>query len=108
MINRSLAPVFRQVEHIELIKANPVQFENGLKVYSINAGEQEIVRIEFVFENLSFSPDKPLQAYAANSMLNDGTSELTSSEIADRIDYYGAFLQTEYNNDQSTVTLYTL
>jgi predicted Zn-dependent peptidase len=41
-------------------------------------------------------------------MLNDGTSELTSTEIADKIDYYGAFLQTEYANDHSTVTLFTL
>src|SRR5690606_6855511 len=31
-----------------------------------------------------------------------------SSDIADKIDYYGAFLQTEYNYDLSSVTLYSL
>jgi predicted Zn-dependent peptidase len=41
-------------------------------------------------------------------MLNDGTSELSASEIADKVDYFGAFLQTDFNNDQSTVTLYSL
>lgn len=108
MINRTLAPDFGQVENIELIKASPIILGNGLKIFSIEGGEQDLVRIEFIFENINYNISKPLQAYAANTMLNDGTSELTSSEIADKIDYYGAFLQTEYSNDQSGVTLYSL
>lgn len=108
MINRTLAPDFRQVEKIELLKAEPYVLGNGLKVFVVGGGEQDLVRIEFVFENIAYDVKKPLQSYATNAMLNDGTSELTSSEIADKIDYYGAFLQTDYSNDQSTVTLYTL
>ena len=108
MIDRSLAPQFGQVENIELLKAKPLVLGNGLKIFSIEGGEQDLVRIEFIFENVNYDVSNPLQAYATNSMLNDGTSELTSSEIADKIDYYGAFLQTDYTNDQSGVTLYSL
>lgn len=108
MTDRTVAPVFGQVEKIELIKAEPFVLSNGLKVFSISGGEQDLVRIEFIFENVNYDPKKPLQSYATNAMLNDGTSELSSSEIADKIDYYGAFLQTDYSNDQSTVTLYSL
>ena len=108
MIDRSLAPQFGQVENIELLKAKPLVLGNGLKIFSIEGGEQDLVRIEFIFENVNYDASKPLQAYATNSMFNDGTSELTSSEIADKIDYYGAFLQTDYTNDQSGVTLYSL
>lgn len=108
MINRTLAPDFGQVENIELIEASPIILGNGLKIFCIEGGEQDLVRIEFIFENINYNVSKPLQAYAANTMLTDGTSELTSSEIADKIDYYGAFLQTDYSNDQSGVTLYSL
>lgn len=108
MTDRTLAPAFGQVEKIELIRAKPLILGNGLKVFNIKGGEQDLVRIEFIFENVNYDPKKPLQSYAANTMLNDGTSELSSSEIADKIDYYGAFLQTDYSNDQSTVTLYSL
>ena len=108
MTDRTLAPAFGQVENIELIKAQPIVLDNGLKVFIINGGEQDLVRIELVFENVAYDVGKPLQPYATNAMLNDGTSELSSSEIADKIDYYGAFLQTDYSNDQSTVTLYSL
>lgn len=108
MIDRALAPVFGEVENIELIKAKPLVLDNGLKIFSINGGSQDLVRIEFIFANIAYDVSKPLQAFATNTMLNDGTSEFTSSEIADKIDYYGAFLQTEYSNDQSSVTLYSL
>ncbi|SKB43040.1 M16 family metallopeptidase [Daejeonella lutea] len=108
MIDRTVAPSFGQVENIELLKARPIVLGNGLKVFSIAGGEQDLVRIEFIFENIAYTALKPLQAYATNTMLNDGTSELSSSEIADKIDYYGAFLQTDFSNDQSSVTLYSL
>ncbi|SDL66802.1 Predicted Zn-dependent peptidase [Daejeonella rubra] len=108
MIDRALAPAFGEVENIELIRAKPLVLANGLKIFSIEGGEQDLVRIEFIFSNIDYDPAKPLQTFATNTMLNDGTSELSSTEIADKIDYYGAFLQTEYANDHSTVTLFTL
>ena len=108
MIDRALAPVYGEVENIELIRAKPLVLANGLKLFSIDGGEQDLVRIEFIFSNSNYDPAKPLQTFATNTMLNDGTSELSSTQIADKIDYYGAFLQTEYANDHSTVTLFTL
>lgn len=108
MIDRALAPAYGEVENIELIRAKPLVLANGLKIFSIEGGEQDLVRIEFIFSNIDYDPSKPLQTFATNTMLNDGTSELSSTEIADKIDYYGAFLQTDYANDHSTVTLFTL
>ena len=108
MIDRALAPVYGEVENIELIRAKPLVLANGLKLFSIDGGEQDLVRIEFIFSNSNYDPAKPLQTFATNTMLNDGTSELSSTQIADKIDYYGAFLQTEYANDHSTVILFTL
>ena len=108
MIDRALAPVYGEVENIELIRAKPLVLANGLKLFSIDGGEQDLVRIEFIFSNTDYDSAKPLQTFATNTMLNDGTSELSSTQIADKIDYYGAFLQTEYANDHSTVTLFTL
>jgi zinc protease len=108
MIDRTISPAFKQVEHIELIKPQSLSFDNGLKGFSFSAGDQELVRIELMFKNINWDSTKPLQAVVTNTMLNDGTSKLTASEIAEKVDYYGAFLQTDYSNDYSTVTLYSL
>lgn len=108
MLNRTLAPDFKQVSTINFIHPKKNNLDNGVPVFTIYSGEQDLVRIEFIFENVNWNLEKPLQAIAVSSMLNNGTAKLTSKEIAEQIDFYGAFFQTEYGQDQSTVTLYTL
>ena len=110
MINpdRKTAPQFNGVENINLIQPERSELANGCKIFTFNSGGQELIRIEWIFGNLKFNPDKPLLNVAVNSMLTEGTNKLTTAQIADKIDFYGAFLQVDYSYDQSQVTLYTL
>jgi zinc protease len=108
MLNRTTAPESRQVDEINFIEPLKQQLDNHIPVFTINAGQQELVRIELIFENVNWDPSKPLQAIAASHLINNGTPKLSAKDIADQIDYYGAFLQTEYGADQSSIKLYTL
>ena len=53
MIDRAQAPAFGQVENIELLRAKAIVLANGLKVFSVDGGEQDLVRIEFIFGNIA-------------------------------------------------------
>jgi len=108
MINRKEAPEFKAIDNIHLIRPEHIKLANGCNVFCFNSGDQELVRIEWIFGNLRFNTTKPLLNMAVNTMLNDGTNSLSGSEIADKIDFYGAFLSVEYGVDHSTVTLYSL
>jgi len=108
MLNRTLVPDSIQVSDIKFIAPEQQVLDNGIKVYTINAGKQDLVRIEFIFENVNYDAAKPLQAVAVNHLINNGTATLSAKDIADKVDYYGAFLQTEYGADQSSIKLYTL
>jgi zinc protease len=108
MLNRTITPEFRQVSDINFIEPQSQQLDNGIPVFTFNAGKQDLVRIEFIFENVNWDQLKPLQAIAVNHLINNGTSQLSAKDIAEKVDYYGAFLQTEYGADQSSVKLYTL
>lgn len=108
MLDRTLIPESKQVNDINFIAPQKQQLDNGIKVFTINAGKQELVRIEFVFENVNWQESKPLQAIAVSHLINNGTATLTAREIADKVDYYGAFLQTDYGADQSSIKIYTL
>jgi len=108
MLDRTLTPESKQVNEINFIAPQKQQLDNGIKVFTINAGKQELVRIEFVFENVNWDVSKPLQAIGVSHLINNGTSTLTAREIADKVDYYGAFLQTDYGADQSSIKVYTL
>ncbi len=108
MLNRTQAPSFKQVEKVTIINAVRHELKNKLPVHVISGGEQELVKIEFVFGNVNWDASKPLLASTVNNMLIDGTSTLTGAEISSKIDFYGAFIQTEYNYDTSSVILYSL
>ncbi len=108
MLNRTLVPDSMQVNDIKFLTPLQQRLDNGVNVYTINAGKQDLVRLEFIFDNVNFDPAKPLQAVAVNHLVNNGTATLSAKAIADKVDYYGAFLQTEYGADQSTIKLYTL
>lgn len=108
MLNRTFNPEFKAIEHIKLITPGHIKLDNDCNLYWFNSGEQELVRIEWLFNNLRFDPQKPLLNIAVNTMLNDGTANLTAAQLADAIDYYGAFLQVDYGFDHSQVTLYCL
>ncbi|WCT14734.1 M16 family metallopeptidase [Mucilaginibacter jinjuensis] len=108
MLDRTLAPHFGAIEHIKLVEPGHIKLPNGCNLYYFNSGEQDLVRIEWVFGNLRFNPAKPLLNSAVVTMLTEGTSKLSASQIADQIDFYGAFLQSEFGYDNSIVTLYSL
>jgi len=108
MLNRIQAPDFKQVSAINFIQPEKSVLDNGIPVFTVYSDKQDLVRIEFLFDNVNWNIEKPLQAIAVNAMLNNGTNKLSSKEIAENIDFYGAFFQTEYGQDQSTVTVYSL
>ena len=108
MLQRKIAPEFKGIDNIDLLKPQHIELDNGCKIFFFNSGDQELVRIEWIFNNLSFNAAKPLLNMAVNTMLTDGTTQLTAAEIADRVDFYGAFLQVDYGFDHSQVTLFSL
>lgn len=108
MLNRTLAPESKLVDEIDFIEPLKQILDNGIPVFTINAGKQELVRIEFIFQNVNWDASNPLDAIAVSHLINNGTKTLTAKEIADKVDYYGAFLQTEYGADQTCIKLYTL
>jgi zinc protease len=107
-IDRKRSPAFKTVEKIEMIKASEKHLQNKIPVYAINAGTQELIKIEFLFSAGMYQQQMPLQAATVNAMLEEGTSKMTAAQIADAVDYYGAFLEASVSQDNASVVLYTL
>ena len=108
MLDRISAPASGAIETIKLLEPQHIKFDNGCNLFYFNSGEQDLLRVEWVFSNLRFDAANPLLNNAVNSMITEGTVSRSASQIADEIDYYGAFLNAEYGFDHSQVTLYSL
>lgn len=107
-LDRKKAPEFHQLTDIAIQRAVTGKLDNGIDVYSINAGTQELIKIEFLFKAGMIYQSMPLLASAANNLIETGTSKYSAKEISDKIDYYGAFLELQTGQDFSYITLYSL
>ncbi len=108
ILDRKEAPSSNKIKSFNLIQAKKNVLDNGIPVYSINAGYQDLAKIEFIFPNISFDLKRPLLNSATNRLMSEGTSKYTSQQLADHIDYYGSFFETEENSDFTSVILFTL
>lgn len=107
-IDRKISPAFKTIDTIDMIKASERQLNNAIPVYAINAGSLDLIKIEFLFSAGMFQQQCTLQAATVNTMLEEGTSKMNADQIADAVDYYGAFLETSVSQDHASVILYTL
>lgn len=107
-LDRTKAPDFTAVDHVEIPQAERNVLANGLPVWTLNAGTQDVVKIEFQFAAGTAVQPQPLVASAVNDMMDEGTATRTANAIAEELDFYGAFIESETNIDQASFTLFSL
>jgi predicted Zn-dependent peptidase len=108
MLNRKEPPFATEIKDIKIKKAVETLFQNGISVYSINAGNEEVLKIDLVFNAGSNMQQIKGQANFSAKMLSEGTSKYTAAEIAEKLDFYGAYFQAKSGSDDATITLYCL
>jgi predicted Zn-dependent peptidase len=108
MLNRKEVPAFNTIDKIDIIQANKQVLDNGIEVYTVSAGSQELSRIEFIFKAGMYYQNSPLIASYANNMAETGTSKRTADEISDGIDFYGSFFECGADQDYAHFTVFSL
>lgn len=107
-VDRTIAPEIKQVEHFSIVQPERQVMGNGMPLYVIAAGSEDVVRFDLVIRGGQLHQTQPLQAVLTNRMLREGTCGMTSVEIAEKLDYYGAWLDLSSSVNCGVVTLYSL
>lgn len=110
MPDRSVAPKIVDAIDFEL-QLKPYEklvLKNGVEVYTINAGAEDVLQLECVFYAGNWMEEQPLVAATANYLLKSGTTKHNAFRLNEYIDYYGAFLNRACYNETATLTLSTL
>ncbi|NDV66892.1 pitrilysin family protein [Bacteroides sp. 224] len=108
LLNRTIQPEIRELDQIGILYPEKTILPNGIPLYMIRAGEQEIVRLDLVFKGGSWHQTQKLQALFTNRMLREGTLTYSSAEISEKLDYYGAWLELSSSMEYAFITLYSL
>lgn len=107
-LDRTRQPSIRPMELFQIQKPESYVMPNGIPVRMFRAGEEEVIRLDIMIRGGQWEQTQPLQATFTSRMLREGTAHYTSSEIAEKLDYYGAWLDVSSSMNHSFVTLYSL
>ncbi len=110
MLNRTIAPPITDATDYKL-QLKPYDFfslDNGVPVYAINAGAQDVLQIEMVFYAGNFYEKNKAVAPATNFLLKNGTTTRTAFQLNETFDYYGSSCSRACYNETATLTLHTL
>ena len=109
MINlqRIQPPVF-PVEKVVIPEAMSFRMSNGVPVFMIDAGTEEIMRLEFTFRAGQVVEHIPLLSSTTNQMLSEGSQNYSSEELNRLLDFYGAFLNLSAEKDRAGLVIYFL
>ncbi len=96
-------PVKLKLPQIESIK-----LDNGLEFFLLPDQNQEVTRLDFVFNAGTVRQKKRLEAATVNHLLSEGTRNHSSMEIAEMLDYHGAYLDRFLTKDSAGLSLFSL
>lgn len=108
MLDRSIQPFIREPEQLEVLSPERRVMPNGIPLYILNAGDNEVVRIDLLMEGGRWQQTQRLQALFTNRMLCEGTRRYSAAAIAEKLDYYGAWLELSSSSEYAYITLYSL
>jgi predicted Zn-dependent peptidase len=106
-LQRVQPPVF-PVEKVIIPEARCFKLNNGIPVYMIEAGTEDIMRLEFTFRAGQIRESLPLVSSTCNMMLSEGSENYTSEELNRTLDYYGVFLNQSAEKDSAGIILFFL
>ena len=109
-LDRTKAPHIKDAVEFDLhLKPyHKMVLDNGVEVYTIDAGPEDLLQLEWVFFSGNWYEEQNGIAAATNHLLKNGTSTKSAFEINDHFDYYGAYLNRSCYNETATISLHTL
>lgn len=110
MPNRQLPPETKDAiaYTLELKPFRKFILDNGVAVYAIDAGAEEVVQLELVFKAGNWYEPANLVASATNYLLKNGTSQKNAFHINEHFEYYGSYLNRACYNETAALSLHSL
>ena len=107
-MDRTIQPTIKVPEFNNVIPLERITLDGGSELFVINAGDQDVLRIDFLFKAGTWNHSKRLIPIFTSDLFKEGSQKYSSFQIAEKLDYYGAFLNQNSTHHYTQVTLFTL
>jgi predicted Zn-dependent peptidase len=108
MLDRTQPPAIKAIGNITFPKVTTRHLSNGIPVHLITDDSEDVLRVDFMFGCGIWHQSQPLVANMTVELLREGTKSFTSQQIAEKLDFYGSWLQLSGSYHYSYITVYSL
>ena len=95
-------------ESVDIAMARAHVLPHGTRLFVIPASQYEVVRFSFVFKAGTSWQQVPFSASATVNTLSEGSANMTSHQLAEKLDFYGSYFDVNIDRDWSVVTFVCL
>ncbi len=106
--DRKRQPEVAIPERVEIPADRVRTLDNGVKLYTLPATGDGVVRVSFVFRAGSALQEVPFSASATANLLSEGTARYTAHQIAEELDFYGSYYDASIDRDYAVITFCAL
>lgn len=108
MLDRTVQPAIVIPGRVDIPETHFQVVANGIPLYTLRSGEVEVIRLSLVFRAGNIYQSQPFVASSTLGMLNEGTTNFSAAEIAEKFDFYGSIYDISIDRDYVTVTVCAL
>lgn len=107
-LNRTQPPAIKPFGKLSFPMPHIETLPNGIELYIIDKGDQEVCRLDFLFDGGRYAGTTTAIADLTGPMLRKGIPGMDNDAIAEHLEYHGAWLQTGTTQHYSTISFFSL
>ena len=107
-IDRTKSPDIKNMGPLSLPEADTSVLANGLTLHTLSGGDAEVSRIKILIPGGIAESPRPQLYQVANSLMLEGSKNHPGRELADIIEYNGAWTGLETTTHHSGLSMYCL
>jgi len=108
MLDRKVAPPFSKKYSLQLPNPDTRLLSSGVPLHVVGGVQQDVSKLEVIFPAGKWYDTITGASQFTSQMLEKGTSQRTSVQVAEHFDRYGAHVEILPGNDFSSIALYSL
>jgi len=107
-LNRQQQPLLQDISQVNIPNIEKLKLDNGTNLWMINTGSQDLVKVQISIPAGSKYQKQAFIAFFTSKLLKEGSQKYSAAEIAEKLDYYGAYFEAKNTKDMAYVNIYSL
>lgn len=108
LLDRTIQPKVRDIEHLAVQMPQRCTMPNGVSLNVLDSGDNEVVRIDLLMGRRALATVATVTGFVYEPYAARRDASVQCGEIAEKLDYYGAWLELSSASEYAYVTLYSL